>query len=49
MLSSKQGNDWFHFYRLWYDAVIDLGMNPGHDALKTSTLQLGYRRGATES
>ena len=31
MLSAKQGNYWYHFYNLlWYDAVLDWGLNPGH-------------------
>ena len=28
--------------RLWYDAVLDWGLNPGPPALKASTLPLGY-------
>ena len=31
--------------RLWYDAVLDWGLNPGPPALEASTLPLGYRRG----
>ena len=29
--------------RLWYDAVLDWGLNPGPQALEASTLPLGYR------
>ena len=29
--------------RLWYDAVLDWGLNPGPPALDASTLPLGYR------
>ena len=43
MLSAKQGNYWYHFNRLWYDAVLDWGLNPGPSALDASTLRLGYR------
>ena len=31
--------------RLWYDAVLDWGLNPGPPALKASTIPLGYRGG----
>ena len=31
--------------RLWYDAVLDWGLNPGPSALDASTLPLGYRGG----
>ena len=31
--------------RLWYDAVLDWGLNPGPPALEASTLPLGYRGG----
>ena len=31
---------------LWYDAVLDWGLNPGPPALEASTLPLGYRGGA---
>ena len=31
---------------IWYDAVLDGGMNPGRPALEASTLPLGYRGGA---
>ena len=31
--------------RLWYDAVLDWGLNPGPPALQTSTLPQGYRGG----
>ena len=44
MLSAKQGNYWYHF-RLWYDAVLDWGLNSGPLALEASTLPLGYRGG----
>jgi len=30
---------------LWYDAVLDWGLNPGPPALEASTLPLGYRGG----
>ena len=30
-------------YRLWYDAVLDWGLNPGPPPLKASTIPLGYR------
>ena len=30
---------------LWYDAVLDWGLNPGPPALESSTLPLGYRGG----
>ena len=30
---------------IWYDAVLDLGLNPGPPALEASTLPLGYRGG----
>ena len=33
------------FIRLWYDAVLDWGLNPGPPALEASTLPLGYRGG----
>ena len=33
--------------RLWYDAVLDWGLNPGPPALEASTLPLGYRGGGT--
>ena len=29
--------------RLWYDVVLDWGLNPGPPALEASTLPLGYR------
>ena len=48
MLSVKQGNYWYHFYNVfWYDAVLDLGLNPEPPALDVSTLPLGYRGGGT--
>ena len=31
--------------RLWYDAVLDWGLNPGPPALEASTLPLGYQGG----
>ena len=31
--------------RLCYDAVLDLGLNPGPPALEASTLPLGYGGG----
>ena len=46
MLSAKQENYWYHFYNvltLWYDAVLDWGLNPGPPALEASTIPLGYR------
>ena len=30
---------------LWYDAVLDWGLNPGPPVLEASTLPLGYRGG----
>ena len=30
---------------IWYDAVLDWGLNPGPPALEASTLALGYRGG----
>ena len=30
---------------LWYDAVLDWGLKPGHPAIEASTLPLGYRGG----
>ena len=44
MLSVKQGNYWF-LLRLWYDAFLVGGLNPGPPALDASTLPLGYREG----
>ena len=32
MLSAKQGHYWYHF--LWYDAVLDWGLNPGPPELE---------------
>ena len=41
---AKQGNYWYHFYNeFWYDAVLDLGLNPGRLALDASTLPLSYQ------
>ena len=31
--------------RLWYNAVLDKGLNQGPPALEASTLPLGYRGG----
>ena len=31
---------------LWYDAVLDWGLNPGPPALEANTLPLGYRGGS---
>ena len=46
MFSAKQGNYLVPFlYRLWYDAVLDWGLNPGPPALEASTIPLGYRGG----
>ena len=28
---------------IWYDAVLDWGLNPGHHTLEASNLPLGYR------
>ena len=42
MFSAKQGHYWYH---LWYDAVLDWGLNSGPPALKASTIPLGYRGG----
>ena len=54
MFSAKQGHYWYHFYnvfgmmRLWYDAVLDWGLNPGPPAVEASTLSLGYRGGSIQ-
>ena len=45
MFSAKQGHYWYHFYNVWYDAVLDWGLNPGPSALEVNTLPLGYRGG----
>ena len=46
MLSAKQGNYLVPFLlRLWYDAVLIGGLNPGPSAHEASTLPLGYRGG----
>ena len=46
MLSAKQGNYLVpSLYHLWYDEVLDWGLNPGPPALDASTLPLGYRGG----
>ena len=47
MLSAKQGNYWYHFYKVlvWYDAVLDWELNPGPPALDASTIPLGYQGG----
>ena len=47
MLNAKQRKHWYHFYSLWYDAVLDWGLNPGPPALEASPLPLGYRGGRT--
>ena len=47
MLSAKQGNYLVPFVkRLWYDAVLDWGLNPGPPTLDASTLttRLSRRR-----
>ena len=49
MLSAKQGNYWYHFYYVWYDSVLNWGLNPGPPALEASTLTLGYRGGGNTS
>ena len=39
MFSAKQWNYWYHFYKyIWYDAVLDRGLNPGLPALEASTI-----------
>jgi len=43
MLSAKQGLLVPFLQCLWYDTVLDWGLNPG--PLKASTLPLGYRGG----
>ena len=46
MFSAKQGHYWYLFLkRLWYDAVLDWGLNPGPPELEASTIPLGYRGG----
>ena len=46
MFSAKQGNYLVPFLqRLWYDEVLDWGLNQGPPALAASTLPLGYRGG----
>ena len=47
MFSALQGNYWYQ--RLWYDAVLDWGLNPGPPALEASTLPLGYRGGGVRN
>jgi len=42
MLSAKQGNHWYHFYRLWYDSVLDRELNPGPSERVASTLELSW-------
>ena len=37
MFSAKQ--------RLWYDAVLDWGLNPGAPTLEANTIPLDYRGG----
>ena len=39
----------FSAKRLWYDAVLDWGLNPGPPGLEASTLPLGYRGGGDET
>ena len=34
-----------HFYSLWFDAVLDWGLNPEPPVLEASTIPLGYRGG----
>ena len=34
---------------LWYDAVLDWGLNPGPPALNAITIPLGYRGGGVEN
>ena len=43
---AKQGH---YLWRLWYDAVLDWGWNPGLPALEASTLPLGYRGGGVDT
>ena len=46
LLSAKQGNYLIPFLlRLWYEAVIDWGLNPGPPALEASIISLVYRGG----
>ena len=45
MLSAKQGTTGTIFITVWYDAVLDWGLNPGPPALEASTIPLGYRGG----
>ena len=40
IFSAKQGN---YLVPFWYDAVLDLGLDPGSPALDASTIKLGYR------
>ena len=49
MLSAKLRYYWYHLIHLWYDAVLDWGLNPGPPALEASTLPLGYRGGGSEN
>ena len=44
MFSAKQGKYWYHF-GVWYDTVLDWGLNPRPPALDASSLPLGYRGG----
>ena len=46
MFSAKRGKLLVPFLeRLWYDAALDWGLNPGPHTLKASTIPLGYRGG----
>ena len=49
MFSAKQGNYLVQYlWRLWYDALLDWGLNPRPPALDASTLPQGYRGGGWE-
>ena len=43
MFSAKQGNYWYHFYKVF---GMMWSLNPGPPALEASTLPLGYRVGS---
>ena len=46
LFSAKQGNYLVPILLpLWYDAVLDWGLNPGPPTLDANTLPLGYRGG----
>ena len=45
MFSAKQEYLVPFLQRLWYDAVLDWGLNTGPPALEVSTVPLGYRGG----